>query len=119
MLHLRRQITNVIGVLALLALVVPPAVQAGESSTRARAISSAIRPVGGPVTQQELPGCSTPSEPFAGPSQGCASSRSSRGEPEGELGLVTPYDRDRGPRQSTSIDGSFNRGPRQSTSIDG
>ena len=108
MLQLRRQITNAIGVLALLALLVPPTVMAGGASIRARMIQSATRPVGGPVTQQELPGGSNPSEPFAGPSPGLREPQ--EGGPLGELGLVTPYDDDgyRGPRQTTSLDGSIN-----------
>ncbi len=71
MLHLRRHIGSAIGVLALAALVVPPTVMARGISVRTQLIRSATAPVGGSVTQQELPGCSNPSEPFAGASQGC------------------------------------------------
>ena len=71
MLHLRRHLGNAIGVLALLALIVPATVMAQGLPVRAHMIQSAASPVGGAVTQQELPGCSNPSEPFAGASQGC------------------------------------------------
>jgi YD repeat-containing protein len=101
--NLRRHIGNVFGVLALAALVVPPTVTAGGLSVRAHVMQGAAPPVGGAVTQQELPGCSNPSEPFAGASQGCADSQYFA----------------RGPRQTTSLDGTFNRGPRQTTSLDG
>src|SRR6185436_7281022 len=80
-------------------------------------IRTTTPPVGGPVTQQELPGCFNPSEPFAGVSQGCGENPLYEGQgfqsnPLYESGA-------RGPRQSVSLDGSFNRGPRQSVSLDG
>ena len=79
MLHLRRHIGSVIGVLALAALVVPPTVMARGISVRTQLIRSTSAPVGGSVTQQELPGCSNPSEPFAGASQGCENPLYERG----------------------------------------
>ena len=123
MLHLRRHIGSVIGVLALAALVVPPTVMARGVSVRTQLIRSTAAPVGGSVTQQELPGCSNPSEPFAGASQGCEN-------PLYEGGGFTDnplYGSEaRGPRQTTSLNGTYDpkpvrgeRGPRQTTSLDG
>ena len=125
MLHLRRHIGSVIGVLALAALVVPPTVMARGIPVRTQLIRSTTAPVGGSVTQQELPGCSNPSEPFVGPSQGCPGSMSGREamirSRSGHKLIFDdgPLSGSRGPRHTISLDGSFARGPRQTTSLDG
>src|SRR5262249_13830579 len=64
---------------------------------------------------QELPGCSNPSEPFVGASQGCGSSWSVG---DWAISNGTVWGR-RGPRQTISLDGAFARGPRQTISLDG
>ena len=99
------------------------------ASIRAQLIRSAAAPVGGPVTQKELPGCSNPSEPFAGPSQGCASPLYEGGggvEPvvrrrRRRLGLLGPAPNDLSSTAFVSASPNRqrpSRGPRQTTSLD-
>lgn len=150
MSQVRRSIGGLLGVLALSAVLVPASAMGqgyGSAAVRAQTIRSAAVPVAGTVTQRELPGCSNPSEPFAGPSQGCDSPLY-----EGGDNGWNPLFGARGPRQTTSLDwsvsdwaiyngtvwsrrelhqtladttGTFDpgkwasRGPRQTTSLDG
>src|SRR5438067_252787 len=108
MLQVRRPIGSTIGVLALAAVLVPASATAQGSAAhgsaiRVQMIRAATPPTGGPVTLQELPGCSNPSELFAGASQGCVNLLLQRDDTP-----LHPLYSARGPRQTTSLDGSFN-----------